>query len=311
MPIISLLLVAIALATLSGTFPGGRALYASPPFLALLALLALFLVVAVVQRARSLSAARRPFGAWGPVGVHAGLLIVLFSGLITFVFADVKEVFVAEGGTLPLPREKAVLRLDKFLIHLYPGKEEVRQYESRFTLLPDRGPRRAANLGVNQPLKIGRTKIFQMRYRLDVPRVEVVLHENGVPVEAALIEKGAGAAFGKAGLTVRYLETVPDFRIKQGGEVFSKSGLFANPAARLVVIRPDGTEETRWAFPGMIGRHREDDRWALSVRKFHKVYSSGVRVSNNPGVPVAYAGFALLVASAFLSSFALPREEAR
>ena len=101
MPIISLLLVAIALATLSGTFPGGRALYASPPFLALLALLALLLLVAVVQRARSLSAARRPFGAWGPVGVHAGLLIVLFSGLITFVFADVKD-FGARVLNLPL-----------------------------------------------------------------------------------------------------------------------------------------------------------------------------------------------------------------
>jgi cytochrome c biogenesis protein len=243
------------------------------------------------------------FGVWGPLGVHLGVLIVLLGGLVTFLTGEVKEVQVREGETLYLDHEKINLRLDKFSVIPYPGKEQTQEYLSRFTIKDGKGERQRLDLRVNHPLKIGLTKIFQMRYRVEAPRLELLLYQEGKPVRTAMLEAKNELKMPDTGLTLRYEEVIPNFRITRGGEVFSMSAHFINPAVRLYV-----NGKPRWVFGEVLKKHRSaDNPWDFSIQKIHKVYSSGLRVSRDPGIGFAFFGFVVLVFGSFLSSFAIPR----
>src|SRR3989338_481857 len=260
----------------------------------------------------SFHSVKNGFGVWGAVGVHVGLLVVLAAGLVTMLGADVREVDIREGASLYLPRERVNLGLEKFSIIPYPGKDDVKQYESRFLLKGEKGGRRYETLRVNHPLKIGHTKIFQMRYRVEVPRVEVMVYKDEKPLKRVTLQKGEALELPEAGLSVRYGEVVPDFRISRSGQVFSAGSMFRNPAVRFFIRAGGATaqkEESRWVFQDLLRMHEKEKGgpWDFSIVKIHKVYYSGVRVSHDPGIPWAYTGYVILAFFAFLSSFAIPR----
>ncbi|MBI2094729.1 MAG: cytochrome c biogenesis protein ResB [Candidatus Omnitrophica bacterium] len=251
------------------------------------------------------------FGVWGPLGVHLGVLVVLLAGLMTYLWADVREVEIREGESLPLPREGITMRLDKFSILPYPGKDQAQQYVSRFTIKDDKGRRGPRELRVNHPLLLGATKIFQMRYRLEVQGLELEAFKEGRPFSSVRLEQGKTSAIPSGSLEVRFKEVLPDFRISPEGKVFSAGFIFRNPAAKILwrdPARPEAGEREQWAFGDRLSGHeRPGGEWDFRVAKIYKTYSSGVRVSRDPGAPLAAAGYVVLIFSAFLSSFAIPR----
>ena len=104
---------------------------------------------------------------------------------------------------------------------------------------------------------------------------------------------------------------VPDFVTDGKGNIASRSPYFRNPAA-LVSIYPQGNPKTvsekKWAFRGLAFHPKEGrPEWDFVVEKIRKRYYSGIKLSKDPGVPWAYAGFVFLVLGAFVSSFVVPR----
>ncbi len=246
---------------------------------------------------------KNSFGVWGPLGVHLGVLLVLLGGLVTFWTAEVKEVEVREGEALYLDHEKMNLTLDKFSVIPYPGKDQTQEYLSRFTSKDEKSQRQHLDLRVNHPLKVGLTKIFQMRYRVEVPRAEVLIYKDGKPLRSVMLEGRKEMKIQDTGLVLGYEKVLPDFRIDKAGNVFSVSPRFVNPAVKLSV-----NGQPRWIFGELLSKHRSsNDPWDFSIQKLHKVYYSGVRVSRDPGIPFAFFGFGVLVFATFFSSFAIPR----
>ena len=251
------------------------------------------------------------FGIWGPLGMHVGFIIVLAGALVTFMGADIHEMEIREGEEISLKHERLSLRLDKFSILLYPGKDQVQQYISRFLIRNEKGERRHEDLGVNHPLRIGSTKIFQMRYRLEIPKIELTVFKEGSPFKNVILEKGKFTPVPFAPFSLSYDEVVPDFRVSPDGDVFSIGPTFRNPGVRLL-IQDDAKEkskrESRWVFHDVMTMHEKDNRaWDFSVGRIYKVFYSGIRVSRDPGVLWSYMGYIFLTVSSFLSSFAIPR----
>lgn len=246
-------------------------------------------------------------GRLGPLGIHLGFVIVLLAGLLTFLGSDIRETEVREGEVLTLPKEQIGLRLDKFIVFRHAGSDRPSQYTSRFWIKGADGRGRHIDLSVNHPLKLGRTKIFQMRYRIEIPRAEIIVYKNMRPVQQVLLEAGKPYALTPKGQTLSYDKIVPDFKLTRDG-IISTGSSYERSALRLKIGDSKGSEKTLWIFPAAFGPHGGSDKERqYSILKLHKVYFSGVRVSYDPGLPIAYSGFILLIFSAFYSSFAIPR----
>lgn len=254
---------------------------------------------------------KNTFGLWGPRGVHLGVIVILLGGLISFLKADIRDVELREGQELFLPQEKAALKLEKFAIIPYAGSENVEQYKSHFLVKWEDKKRRYQDLGVNHPMKLGSTKIFQMRYRVEVPRIELTIFKEGALVSGLLLNQGEASTVATVPFVIRYEDVVPDFKMGPVGEVFSTGTFFRNPAVKLFLkdkLSADSQEESRWAFQDFLPGHEEKGKiWDFRITKIYKSFYSGLRLSYDPGKPVVYLGYLLVVISVFLSSFAIPR----
>ncbi|OGX03187.1 MAG: hypothetical protein A3G87_08845 [Omnitrophica bacterium RIFCSPLOWO2_12_FULL_50_11] len=263
------------------------------------------------DRRFSLFAWKNKWGIWGAPILHAGLVLVLFGGLLTSLFAEVRDVELPEGETVVLPEIRGKIRLEKFSVILHPGRSQPDEYVSNLLVERDGKKVRRYELKVNQPLRIGLAKLFQMRYRVEIPRVDLVAYQNGKAVERLPLKLGESKALTRFPFLVQVDDVVPDFTMNQEGKVASRSPYFQNPAVQ-VTMHPIGSPNDvylkTWAFPDLV-RHQgsETEEWSFAIDKIRKRYVSGIKLSMDPGVAPAYFGFILLVFGAFVSSFVVPR----
>ena len=246
-------------------------------------------------------------GKLGPLGIHLGFIVVLLAGLATLLGADVHETEIREGESLILPKEGIGLRLDKFIVFRHADSDRPSQYTSRFWIKDENGDGRHVDLSVNHPLKIGWTKIFQMRYRVEIPRAEILVYQDRKPVDRILLEAAKPYTLSPNGPTISYDKIVPDFKLTKDG-IVSAGTSYERSAMRLKVQDEKGVSRSIWIFPAAFGAHGGSEKEKqYGILKLHKAYYSGVRVSYDPGLLLAYPGLFLLIFSAFYSSFAIPR----
>lgn len=255
---------------------------------------------------------------WGRQAVpmlHLGFLILAAGGWLTFTGADVREVMLGEGEVTVLPKTKVQVKLEKFVPLLYPDRPQVEEYVSR--LLVQEGRSRAAHyeLKVNHPLDLSGTRLFQMRYRLEILSLDLSIYRKGSSLGELRLKPGEKKEIPGQPFWIKLEGVIPDFAIDREGNVSSRSPYFRNPAARVLLFEgpeKEGREPIlkEWVFPDLF-LHREakvPKDWGFSMRRIKKKYYSGIQLSRDPGARVAYVGFFILVAGAFISSFVIPRK---
>lgn len=261
----------------------------------------------------SITASKNRHGVWGASGLHAGLVLVLVGGLSTFLFANVRDVMLPEGETMVLPGLSEKVRLEKFSVLLHPGRSDPDEYISRLLIVKGNRGLTRHELKVNHPIQIGWTKLFQMRYRVEILRLDLVVYHHGKAIERLALNMGEPQALSHYPYLVRAEDVVPDFVMGQDGTVTSRSPYFQNPAARVVLYSAENPQEMKvktWAFQDFVSHteNQAEAEWSFIIDKIRKRYVSGIKLSFDPGVPFVYTGFIFLVLGAFVSSFMIPRE---
>lgn len=251
------------------------------------------------------------WGVWSLPLVHLGLVLVFLGGLLTFLFSDFRDITIGEGEVVDLPGTASRIKLEKFSIVLHPVKKRPEEYVSRLLIQTRKGVTSHHDLKVNHPLKLQGTKLFQMRYQVEILGLEIVVYREGKPVEALELKPGERKRLSQLPMAIEAKEVIPDFVIDPKGNVTSRSPYFRNPAVSILVYETFEAPIPKmkaWAFTDLFSHQgRKTGEFQFAIRRLKKRYLAGIKLSRDPGVPLVYGGFLFLVLGAFISSFVTPR----
>lgn len=257
------------------------------------------------------SASKNKWGILGGPLIHFGLVLALIGGLLTFLFSNVREFSLPEGETMEIQGIPGKIRLEKFSVLLHPGKMQPEEYVGQLMIENPKQQIERYELKVNRPLRIGWTKLFLMRYHFEILRIDVSVYRKEKLVEQLSLKMDEAQKLRHDPYEIEFNDFVPDFVINKEGQVTSRSPYFVNPAVR-IAMRPSEKPEEKplqvWAFRDLAYHQGgKTNEWSFVVDKIKKRYVSGIKLSRDPGIFVAYAGFSLLVLGTFISGFVLHR----
>ncbi|MCF8133659.1 MAG: cytochrome c biogenesis protein ResB [Synechococcus sp. Tobar2m-G35] len=237
-----------------------------------------------------LAARRGLAGRFGPLLVHAGLVVLMVGAAWGALAGQRLEQFLAPGRELelldPRGRSQLTITLDRFVIQRDPaGRPE--QFTSSLTLRPPAAtlPEEKAEISVNHPLRTRGITLYQADWALAA--IEVQLGRSPVlPLPLQAFPQLGEQVWGLV------LPTRPD-----GSEPVLLS--LTSEQGPVEVYGADGTLLGR-IVPG----GEPVDVQGLPVRVVSVLPASGILLKRDPGVPLVYTGFAIALLGGGLSLIA-------
>ncbi len=249
-------------------------------------------------------------GRWTRLGVytvHFSILLLLLGGLVGSFFGFEGFANIPEGETVRRialknsNEEKTlpfVIRCDDFsLSHYETGMPK--EYRSTLSILNNEKVVHQADIRVNDPLRYRGINIFQSSYgRVPDEQFTLVFTD---PASGLKYEKTAslGAKIqmpsGKGTLIVQDFSTGFNFRGHNIGEAF---------LCRLIPSDNDQTARSILlpiSYP-RFDRMRKGD-FIISVKDVEFGYYTGLQITRDPGVPIVYAGFVIIIIGCYITFF--------
>ncbi len=259
---------------------------------------------------------RGRYSHFGVYLVHLSVLIILIGGLVGSFFGFEGYVNIAEGDqtkTIMLRKKMSRMdlgfevRCDKFTVAFYKNGAP-KEYKSELSFLVNGKEVEKRSVLVNHPVQFRGMTFYQANYGI-VPGKKAklkILRRTSQP-EKTFIEITKGRSKPLPGNEGR-------FRLVDLKADFMKMG----PAA-LVAVQPNEGEETRFwlfkdrdtikqRFPGLLKRFPKLNPssfkpYTFFLEEFKSRYYTGLQVNRDPGVPLVWAGFFLIMAGFFITFF--------
>ncbi|QQS46935.1 MAG: cytochrome c biogenesis protein ResB [Acidobacteriota bacterium] len=276
-------------------------------------------------------------GVWNRLGayaVHTGLLTIFLGGFMTSrgftgmlpVTPDksadrmIQNVFNLENATnefavgqreLLLPFTVEGLDIQQKLIDKSRGIDagNTLDWLTRVRIHDhETGRKTDALIHMNSPYDYRGYRFFQASFNpLGSARIVKLRATplSGGATEEITIERNGQAKLSD-GTMVKYIEFNPHVVFSQDGRIDFGSTEYENPAARLIYVKPDGTEGNLWAFnsdfsvqvasaPFLKSKFMNDPSYQFVLTDFEKVpLAHTLSVQYDPGAKIVYVGFTIL-----------------
>jgi cytochrome c biogenesis protein len=251
----------------------------------------------VFQQDNALYARKGIIGRIGPIIVHAGMLIVLAGGVWGIFTGFFAQEMVASGNTFQIkniiesgplsssqiPTDWSV-KVNRFWID-YTNSGAINQFYSDLSVLSDRGEEvKRETIHVNKPLRYDGVTLYQTNWSIAAVQVQL----NNSPIfqlpMAKLDTIGAGNIWGT------WIPTKPD--LSTGISLLAKD---LQGTALIYDQQGELTSAVR------IGQSVAID--GVNVKLINIIGSTGLQIKADPGIPIVYTGFGLLMLGVVMSYF--------
>ena len=237
----------------------------------------------------------------GMIFVHVSILLILAGGLTGTMLGFNGQMNIVEGeksDTVILFGGKGTeklgfdVRCDDFTVEFYESGMP-KEYKTDLTIIDDEKKVATGAIRVNHPFTYKGLKLCQATYGIaGVSDFRMVAKNNKTGKETVLkpnimkkvLLPGSNASFA-----------IARFVIDQGG---------MGPAVLGVLIEPGKAHDIFWIFQnGRNINQQQRSGFTFTLEDFSRLYYTGIQVSKDPGVPLVWIGFCLIMIGFILSLF--------
>ena len=258
------------------------------------------------------------YSYFGVYLIHFSILLILMGGIIGSVFGFDAYVNILEGDTVDsvaLSGDTTTMKLgfsvycEEFSVEYYDNGSP-KEYRSDLSFLAEGEPPMEASLLVNHPITFNGITFYQSSFGTILGKAHLrIRKENGDPEESA-IEVEPGIPFSLPGSEAQFqvLDADSNYRGAMG------------PAAQISVQpQGEGKEEIRFLIfkdmETLRARYPEAmfksptlnpstfKPYTFFLEDLESRYYTGLQVSRDPGVPLVWLGFFLMVAGFIVTFF--------
>jgi len=263
----------------------------------------------VIEQGGRLYADKGRMGRWGPYITHIGLILLLVgAGIRTLPGAYLEEyIWLRDGEVVRVPGTDFYVESLGFAVDFGADGEPV-NYQTRVRVLDAGGNVvKVGTIAVNEPLSYDRVGLYQSSYHADYGRAEVAVIDRAGGTEVGrftidLMQPEREYVAGDFRITVEAY--YPDLAIDARGQPTSRSSRPANPGLKLAVVPPEGEPYTTWFLP--LHPELEFDETTpvrFSTLRVEPVFTSGLQVKKDLGIPVVYVGLFVISAGVFAAFY--------
>ena len=247
--------------------------------------------------ARVLVAERTWWARLGPYVIHSSLLLIIAGAGIGQIAGLRGNMNILEGATDDVvrldraPEGKDLVRLpfavrcDRFHVEFYPGTQRPKEFASDLTIVDGGREVLKKTIRVNGPLAYGGFHFFQANYGPGGGKTELRATDPATGTTKTFwAPDDEPAPVPGTSDAVRVVD-------------FAEDHMNAGPAVRVEIAHPDGSKEAAWLFqrsPDFDATRK--GAYVLAVLDRKAVQYTGLSVQQDPGVPVVWAGCAVLFA---------------
>ena len=264
----------------------------------------------------------------GPDLIHIGILIILvggllgifrFSGYISLNETELGKVFPpcsAEQRTDCIKNADFSIRVDSFRAERYPNSMMYKGYWTTLTVIDNGKEVKTKEIRVNDPLTYKGITFYQTNYGDDLGAAEAT-----IAVEARKSGKSLGEFKVKVGEKfqipgseewVKFSHFFTSFVFGKDGPVNVNTPTPQNPAAILQLYKGTGdlakSDYADIVFANFPETHLNQDKpYKFYLKDYFVPKLDGINYSHNPGYPVVWWGFVVMLVGLFAAFYLAPK----